>query len=65
MGLPSKRYSKRRTRARRGHHALETVSVNICSQCGTSTLPHHACSACGYYKKDVKVNVKANLNTNK
>jgi large subunit ribosomal protein L32 len=50
MPLPKKKQSKRRTRQRRSHHALEAPTVVLCSHCHQPMLPHRVCPNCGYYK---------------
>jgi large subunit ribosomal protein L32 len=34
---------------RRAHHRLATVNLIECGNCGELKLPHHICTACGYY----------------
>ncbi len=34
----------------RAHHALRTVSLSACPQCGANKLPHHVCPECGHYR---------------
>ena len=36
---------------RRSHHALNKSSMMECDNCGELKLPHHICSACGFYNK--------------
>ena len=36
---------------RRSHHALNKSSTMECDNCGELKLPHHICSACGFYNK--------------
>ncbi len=50
MAVPKKKKSKSRTRMGRAHHALRTVSLSACSQCGANKLPHHVCPECGHYR---------------
>ncbi len=48
------RHTRGHTRNRRSHHALSSVGVTLCKDCGQPKLKHVACSACGKYKgKDV------------
>ncbi len=56
MGLPSKKRTPRSKRDRRSHDALKTVRSVKCESCGTATLPHRACRACGMYKGRKVVN---------
>lgn len=46
--LPVKKKSKCRTRTRRAHHALASVTLSPCPKCGKPKLPHAACGVCGY-----------------
>ncbi len=51
MAVPKQRQTKsRRDRRRGGQKKLETKLVVKCSNCGMPSLPHHACSHCGFYK---------------
>ena len=49
MPNPKRRHSKSRSRKRRAHDALETVSLTACPNCGSKKLPHRVCPSCGYY----------------
>lgn len=50
---PKKRTSKSRKGMRRSHDALSTsIKSTECPNCGELKLPHHVCTACGYYGKD-------------
>jgi len=35
----------------RSHHALKAPALSNCPNCGEKTMPHRACSACGFYKE--------------
>ncbi|MEE8348278.1 MAG: 50S ribosomal protein L32 [Acidobacteriota bacterium] len=50
MPNPKRRHSKSRTRKRRSHDFLTAPSLSICSNCGSSVLPHRVCANCGHYK---------------
>ncbi|MEZ4180617.1 MAG: 50S ribosomal protein L32 [Candidatus Doudnabacteria bacterium] len=50
MGAPKKRQTNSAQKQRRSHHALKTISVAKCANCGNSTMPHLACANCGFYK---------------
>ena len=50
MALPKKRQSKARGRKRRTHYKSTTVAITICTQCGSTKIPHRACPNCGYYR---------------
>lgn len=49
MSVPAFRNSKSRVRRRRAHHALKRAGVAACPKCQAPTLPHRACTSCGYY----------------
>lgn len=51
--LPAKKTSKCRTRTRRAHHALSSVTLSPCPKCGKPKLPHAACGVCGYVSAKV------------
>ncbi len=50
MANPKRRHSNTRTRLRRAHDALKTVTLTNCPQCKTPILPHRICPACGHYR---------------
>jgi len=50
MGLPKRRHSQTRGRKRRTHYKAAPPAVAICSNCGTSIIPHQVCTTCGHYK---------------
>jgi len=50
MSVPAHRHNKSKVRRRRSHDALKIVKPNLCVKCGSATLPHVACQACGFYK---------------
>lgn len=58
MGLPSKKRTPRSKRDRNSHAALKTVQAKKCEACGTLTVPHQACRACGNYKGRKVVNTE-------
>ena len=49
MAVPKRKTSKSRRNMRRSHHALTPANAIECRNCGELKLPHHICSACGYY----------------
>lgn len=49
MAVPKKKTSKSRRDMRRAHHALKTVGVAECPNCGETKRPHHVCGQCGHY----------------
>ncbi|MBP9802066.1 50S ribosomal protein L32 [Patescibacteria group bacterium] len=58
MGLPSQKRTKSSARRRASHFALKKPSVNVCTNCQASILPHTACPKCGYFKGEKKIAVK-------
>lgn len=50
MSTPTQRHTKSRRDRGRSHHALKPIALASCSNCQSATLPHHACSNCGYYR---------------
>jgi len=44
------RHTRGHTRNRRSHHALDSVGVTLCPDCGQPKLKHVACGSCGKYK---------------
>ena len=61
MGLPSKKRTNRSKRDRASHFALKAATLGKCEKCSSATLPHHAGSACGFYRgrQAVKVEKRA------
>ncbi|MEI6501923.1 MAG: 50S ribosomal protein L32 [Armatimonadota bacterium] len=49
MPLPKRRHSPSRRDKRRTHDNLPVPAVCYCSHCHAPTMPHNACSKCGYY----------------
>jgi large subunit ribosomal protein L32 len=49
MAVPKKKTTKSRQGMRRSHHALSSINVVDCPNCGANRLPHHLCSSCGQY----------------
>lgn len=47
--LPKRKKSKSRAGARLSHRALKPPALDICPQCHSPKLPHHACPTCGTY----------------
>jgi len=46
---PKKKHSKARKRTRRAAISLQSVNLMACPNCGSKTLSHMACRACGFY----------------
>ena len=61
MPHPKKRTTQSAKNQRRSHHTLKKINLTKCGKCGKSIKPHHACSACGYYKNKEVINVTKNL----
>ena len=51
MAVPKRKTTPSRRGMRRSHHALNKSSMMECDNCGELKLPHHICSACGFYNK--------------
>lgn len=43
---------------RRTHLKKEVSAMTKCPKCGANLKPHRACTACGFYKGEEKLNVK-------
>lgn len=56
--LPKQRTSKGRRDRRRAHHALKTMNLVQCTNCGEMRLPHRVCPNCGYYQGREVVSVE-------
>lgn len=50
MALPKRKTSKSRRDKRRANWKLTSPGMVLCPQCHEAKLPHHICTACGYYK---------------
>ena len=50
MPVPKKKTPKSRKGKHRSHQHMRTVPPTTYPQCHSARLPHHVCSACGYYK---------------
>ncbi len=57
--LPKYKVSKSAGGSRRSHNALKAPGLSICPQCGEKKLPHRVCSACGTYKGEQLLTIKA------
>lgn len=54
MGVPKRRQSKARVRARRAQwRKIDLLPLVECPKCRELKVPHRMCAACGFYKKDV------------
>ncbi len=47
---PKRRHSKMRKRTRRASIKLDALGLIVCTNCKKMTLPHQACTECGFYK---------------
>jgi large subunit ribosomal protein L32 len=47
--LPKRKKSKSRAAQRLSHTARKPPATDLCPQCHSPKLPHHACPTCGYY----------------
>ncbi len=58
MSVPKKRRTSSSVGRRRSHHALKTVTLSKCPECGKAVEPHKACAFCGTYKKKEVFKIK-------
>jgi large subunit ribosomal protein L32 len=49
MGVPKRRTSKSKIRARKASHKHRYAAAQKCPQCGADVQPHRVCTKCGYY----------------
>jgi large subunit ribosomal protein L32 len=58
MAVPKKKKSKSKGRMRRAANwKLAAPARSVCPRCGSAKVPHTVCSACGWYKDRVAVDV--------
>ncbi len=50
MAVPKRRTSSTKRDKRRAHDALTAPNVIECQECGSPTVMHRACPACGVYR---------------
>ncbi len=62
MAVPKKRHTKSRRNRRRGNIFLNKPTLTSCPNCGKDSLPHMACSNCGYYKGKEVIDVFKKMN---
>lgn len=58
MAVPKKKTSQARRDQRRAHHAIKSLSLVECPNCGSPHRPHRVCSVCGFYKGRTAVAVE-------
>ena len=59
MPVPKKRHSNIRQGKRRfSNYRLKLTNLSKCPQCGSPTLPHHACPTCGTYEGRAAIKIK-------
>ena len=51
MAVPKRKVTPSRRDKRRSHHALKSVNLIECPNCGETKLPHHLCKSCGQYRE--------------
>jgi large subunit ribosomal protein L32 len=47
--LPKRRLSRARQGSRLAHTARTAPAMDVCPQCHSPKVPHHACAVCGTY----------------
>lgn len=57
--LPKKKLSKARKGRRRSHDALTMLHLVKCDACGAMRRPHQVCPACGVYRGETVIEMKA------
>jgi large subunit ribosomal protein L32 len=56
--LPKRKYAKARQGKRRAHLGMIVPSLDLCPQCHSPKLAHHACPTCGSYAGREVIEVK-------
>ena len=59
MAVPKKKTSQARRDQRRAHHAIKSLNLSACPNCGHQRRPHRVCPECGNYKGRTVVAVEA------
>jgi large subunit ribosomal protein L32 len=57
--LPKRKLSKGRRGRRRANDALTALHLVACPQCGAMRRPHEVCPACGTYRGETVIEMKA------
>lgn len=67
MAVPKKRRSKAKKRTRKSLWKINIPSARPCPNCGTLSLSHFVCKACGFYKGKLVLppKIKKEKTTNK
>ena len=60
FAVPARRVSKTRKNSRRANLKVKKPTTITCPNCGEVTVPHRACTKCGYYKGEEVINVENN-----
>ncbi len=56
--LPKRRLSRSRQGSRAAHRAVRPPVLELCPQCHSPRLPHHACPTCGTYNGREVIKIK-------
>ena len=59
MAVPKKKTSQARRDQRRSHHAMKSMNLMACPNCGSPRQAHRVCPTCGSYKGRTVVAVEA------
>ena len=46
---PKRKVTRSRAGKRRSHSAVKPPALDLCPQCHSPKMPHHACPTCGTY----------------
>lgn len=67
MAVPKRRRSKAKKRTHRSLWKINVPTLVECTNCGERVYPHHACTACGFYKgkQVLQIKVKESKKENK
>ncbi len=59
MALPKRKITATRRGNRRAHNALVPPKLELCPQCHSPKMPHHACPTCGTYNGRQVIEMKS------